>query len=349
MIKRLHVAFTAALSLLVLTPAIAADNLPAKDAAGAAFSYRSKDLGSRLMLPMHLPATVDGVPISATNPLSVTLPSGQVVTLASGASVSVSNFPATQVISSLALGSPGDTAWDGTAANASITAILKGLPRTSGGAGGSVVVTSGTISLPAGASTFAAQSTGNTSLASIDGKLPALVTGRTPVDGSGVTQPVSIATLPLGTGASTAALQTTGNTSLASIDTKMPAKGAATAANSQPVTIATDQTAVPVETVLKSTSADRGGTLTTAATAVTLVPANTARRGLAVQNRNCPGASYNVATSVFMSCLGTATQDFHSLEIPAGALYETPSHHAGSGACSFISGTAGTQVYIREF
>ncbi len=53
--------------------------------------------------------------------------------------------------------------------------------------------------------------------------LPALVSGRWPVDGSGVTQPVSAASLPLPTGAATSAAQTTGNTSLASIDGKIPA------------------------------------------------------------------------------------------------------------------------------
>lgn len=82
---------------------------------------------------------------------------------------------------------------------------------------------SGTISLPTGASTAANQTTANTSLSSIDGKLPALVSGRVPVDGSGVTQPISAASLPLPSGASTAANQTTANTSLASIDTKTPA------------------------------------------------------------------------------------------------------------------------------
>lgn len=45
--------------------------------------------------------------------------------------------------------------------------------------------------LPTGAATSAAQTTGNASLSSIDGKLPALVSSRVPVDGSGVTQPVS--------------------------------------------------------------------------------------------------------------------------------------------------------------
>jgi hypothetical protein len=75
--------------------------------------------------------------------------------------------------------------------------------------------------LPTGASTAAKQDTGNTSLASIDGKTPALVTGRVPVDGSGVTQPVSAASLPLPTGASTSALQSTANASLSSIDSKL--------------------------------------------------------------------------------------------------------------------------------
>ena len=41
------------------------------------------------------------------------------------------------------------------------------------------------------------------SLSSIDTKTPALVSGRQPVDGSGVTQPISAAALPLPTGAAT--------------------------------------------------------------------------------------------------------------------------------------------------
>lgn len=75
--------------------------------------------------------------------------------------------------------------------------------------------------LPTGASTAAKQDTGNTSVASIDTKTPALVSGRVPVDGSGVTQPISAASLPLPTGAATAANQSTANASLSSIDTKL--------------------------------------------------------------------------------------------------------------------------------
>lgn len=75
--------------------------------------------------------------------------------------------------------------------------------------------------LPTGAATSAKQDTGNTSVASIDTKTPALVSGRVPVDGSGVTQPVSAASLPLPTGAATSSNQTTANASLSSIDTKL--------------------------------------------------------------------------------------------------------------------------------
>ncbi len=80
---------------------------------------------------------------------------------------------------------------------------------TSGGGGGG------------GDASAANQVTGNASLASIDTKTPSLVSGRQPVDGSGVTQPVSAASLPLPSGAATSALQTTGNTSLSSISTSV--------------------------------------------------------------------------------------------------------------------------------
>jgi len=58
-------------------------------------------------------------------------------------------------------------------------------------AGNAVPVSAAALPLPSGAATAANQSTANASLASIDGKAPALVSGRVPVDGSGVTQPVS--------------------------------------------------------------------------------------------------------------------------------------------------------------
>ena len=62
---------------------------------------------------------------------------------------------------------------------------------------------SGTVSLPTGAATSALQTTGNNTLNSINTKTPALVSGRVPVDGSGVTQPISAVSLPLPVGAAT--------------------------------------------------------------------------------------------------------------------------------------------------
>lgn len=79
-----------------------------------------------------------------------------------------------------------------------------------------VEISAVSLPLPSGASTAANQTTANSSLASIDGKIPALVSGRQPVDGSGVTQPISAAALPLPTGAATQA-------TLASVDGKLPA------------------------------------------------------------------------------------------------------------------------------
>lgn len=54
-----------------------------------------------------------------------------------------------------------------------------------------VPISASSLPLPTSAATSALQTAGNSSLSSIDGKTPALVTGRVPVDGSGVTQPVS--------------------------------------------------------------------------------------------------------------------------------------------------------------
>lgn len=78
----------------------------------------------------------------------------------------------------------------------------------------------GTVPLPSGAATAARQDTGNTSLASIDTKIPSDLTvtsNRLVVDGSGVTQPVSAASLPLPTGAATSANQSTEITHLSTI------------------------------------------------------------------------------------------------------------------------------------
>lgn len=51
-----------------------------------------------------------------------------------------------------------------------------------------------------------------------------------------------------------------------------------------------------------------------------------------------------------INCAGVAaTLDFHSLLIPAGALYATDPHHSGTLACSIIGATTGQAFYARTF
>ena len=99
---------------------------------------------------------------------------------------------------------------------------------------------SGVVSLPTGASTAANQTTGNSSLSSIETKTPALVTGRVPVDGSAVTQPISAASLPLPAGAATQA-------TLSSIDAKFSALGQNTMSASTPVVLSSNHSDISVK------------------------------------------------------------------------------------------------------
>jgi len=127
--------------------------------------------------------------------------------------------------------------------------------------GGSLTVDAVSLPLPTGASTAANQTTGNASLASIDGKLPAqgqaamaasipvvIANNQSavPISDGGGSLTVDAASWPLPTGAATAANQTTANASLSSIDTKTPALGQAAMAASTPVVIASNQTDVPI-------------------------------------------------------------------------------------------------------
>lgn len=160
--------------------------------------------------------------------------------------VSLSSFPAlstgSNTIGKVDQGLGGVSAWktDSSAVTQPISAAALPLPT---GAATSALQTTGNTSLnsidskviavntgavvvsssalPTGASTAANQTTTNSSLSSIDTKTPALISGRQPVDGSGVTQPISASSLPLPSGAATSVLQTSGNSSLSSIDGKI--------------------------------------------------------------------------------------------------------------------------------
>lgn len=117
--------------------------------------------------------------------------------------------------------------------------------------------------LPAGASTSALQTTGNTSLSSIvsnqtNGTQITQIAAGTAIIGKididqttpGTTNGVVVNSSALPTGASTLVAQTTGNTSLNSIDSKTPSLGQALAASSVPVVL----TAAQISTLTPLTS-----------------------------------------------------------------------------------------------
>lgn len=108
---------------------------------------------------------------------------------------------------------------------------------------GTFAVQVSSSALPTGASTAARQDTGNTSLASIDGKITAVNTGA-----------VIVSSSALPTGASTSAKQDTGNTSLASIDGKI------TAVNTGAVVVASSALPTGASTAAKQPALGTAGT-----------------------------------------------------------------------------------------
>lgn len=184
-------------------------------------------------------ASLASIDTKLTSPLVVTGPLTDTQLRASAVSVSVSNFPASQAVT-------------GTFFQATQPISAASLP------------------LPSGASTSALQTTGNTSLSSIDTKLtsPLTVTGPltdTQLRASAVsvsvsnfpaTQPVSASSLPLPTGAATAANQATANTSLSSIDSKL----------SSPITVS-GAISISGATGISGATANTSLTATTASTA----------------------------------------------------------------------------------
>lgn len=134
---------------------------------------------------------------------------------------------------------------------------------------------SGTISLPTGAATSALQTTGNSSLSSIDTKTlaagqavmasssPVVIASNQsaiPVTGTffQATQPVSAASLPLPTGAAT---ETTlgGVLTTTAFQARINTLGQKTMANSTPVVLASDQAAIPVTGTFSNASVSTTG------------------------------------------------------------------------------------------
>ncbi len=128
--------------------------------------------------------------LSSIDTKTPALQAGQVPVVATG-SVSVTNLPATQAISAAALPLPSGASTSAlqTSGNASLASLDAKTPALQGGSvpvaitnfPATQAVSAAALPLPTGASTAANQTTGNASLASMDGKLPAQVNGQVPV------------------------------------------------------------------------------------------------------------------------------------------------------------------------
>lgn len=151
--------------------------------------------------------------------------------------------------------------------------------------------------------TAANQVIGNSSLSSIDGKVPAkgtaVISGSTPVNiASDQTVPVSAASLPLPAGAATSA--------------KQPALGSAATAASTPVNIASDQT-VPVSAALDSTSSATLTQVAGSATSVSVLASNAARKG---------AIFFNASTQIcYLAFAATATSSAYTVQMAANSTY----------------------------
>jgi len=158
-------------------------------------------------------------------------------------------------------------------------------------------VSAASLPLPTGAATEA-------TLSAINTKTPALVSGRVPVDGSGVTQPVSAASLPLPTGASTEA-------TLSAMSAKLPAAlGQLAMAASLSVAIASDQSTLPVSVASLPLPSGAATEATLAAMSAKL-PAALGQLAMA--------ASVSVAIASDQSTLPVSAA---SLPLPSGAATE---------------------------
>lgn len=231
---------------------------------------------------------------------------------------------------------------------------LQALHVTSSGVASVDASSTTALPLPTGAATATLQGTGNTSLASIDTKTPALgqaaMAASSPVviasNQSAV--PVSAVSLPLPTGGATSALQTTGNTSLASIDTKTPALGQAVMASSVPVVLASNQSAVPV-TGSGNFSVIGTGTAGSAATGVVTVQGIASGTAVATSLASIPAQTTSTATFQAEGSIafGSITGSYATVFTPSAStkIIQFRNNTNQSISCSYDAGTTLNAVY----
>ncbi len=100
----------------------------------------------------------------------------------------------------------------------------------------------------------------------------------------------------------------------------------------------------PLPTALRGATAvyaDRSGTIAAGGIAQVLAAANSARRGLFVQNVS--------AADLWINPTGIAVADQPAMRIAAGQYYEFPAHGVPAGAISILGAATGQGFAAREW
>lgn len=276
---------------------------------------------SAVMLALAVPATLFAQTLAGT---PIKAPGGYLPGIATycdnGSGVAV-------ICSGGGGGTPTGTAGTPTTQVVSVQGVSGGTPLP---ISGSITATNPSVAATGvavpGAATYLAASLGGT----LTG-LTASANGLK-VDGSAVTQPVS--------GTVTANIGAIGTLATAANQTNVQSAPGASAATALTVQGSASGVAIPVDGVVRGAATDRGATVGT--TALTLMAANTARRGMAVQVQSA-------TANCWINGAAAATADFHSLKIPANTYYESAPTHSVTGAISIVCDTAATAVYAREW
>jgi len=277
-------------------------------ATASAAGYSSGDFLARLLI----------LDVNASTPVVTqvwyNLSTSAVIAAPSAANVTPSDESIT--IASSALPTGAATAANQSTANSSLSSIESKLPSSLtvsatrllvDGSGVTQPISAASLPLPSGAATATNQSTANSSLSSIESKLPSSLTvsaTRLLVDGSGVTQPISAISLPLPSGAATAANQSTANSSLASVDSKLPA---GLTVSSTRLLVDGSGTTQPTSVAARTPTTT---SISSSATSVTILALNSSRRGFSVSN---------VSTAkLYLSFSTPATTTNAFIEVPSG-------------------------------
>lgn len=193
---------------------------------------------------------------------------------------------------------------------------------------GTPSVTVSSSALPTGAATSALQTTGNTSLSSIDGKITAVNTGAVVVSSSA-----------LPSGAATASLQSTGNTSLASIDGKITAVNTGAVVVSSSV-LPTNAATSALQTTGNTSLSSMDGKITACNTGAVVVSSSALPTGAATAAKQPAYGTAGSASADVLTVQGIASMT--ALKVDGSAVIQPVSGTVTANIAGSISNTGFT-------